>query len=138
MWHQGGDVYQQLIACVHNLPKSSCSLLHAYQPPDATGPVCLSLVDSHERVIAELTEEYEDKLHSGQEAIHGVQRNLDFQNKEFEETKFQLEEDADREIEQVKGKYEDRLRLVRRLPMPQHTGVCPDLHPACALPHRWR
>jgi hypothetical protein len=60
------------------------------------------LMDSHERVIHELTEEYEDKLMEGNVALSKLQSLGGEQTRDFEETKFQLEEDADREIEQQK------------------------------------
>lgn len=60
----------------------------------------------------ELTEEYEHKLSVGAGDLNQVHLERAEQMREFEETKFQLEEDADREIEQTKEGYEKRLKMV--------------------------
>ena len=73
------------------------------------------LIESHERVIQELTEEYEAKL---QEKLNNLERLTQDKNdiiREFDETKRQLEEDADREIEDLKEKYERRLAAEREI-----------------------
>lgn len=67
------------------------------------------LVESHERVIQELTEEYETKLHDEHMNLQGLQQEREELEREFEEIKRQLEEDADREIEELKERYEQRL-----------------------------
>ena len=54
------------------------------------------LVESHERVIQELTEEYEAKLQEEQLTLSRQQQQRDDLEREFEEIKKQLEEDADR------------------------------------------
>ena len=71
------------------------------------------LVESHERVILELTEEYEEKLQEEQVSLHTVQQEKSEAAREFEETKRQLEEDADREIDALKKQYEAKLTQVR-------------------------
>lgn len=60
------------------------------------------LVDSHERVLAEVTEEYEGKLGEERLAAEKLAAERDAAAKEYEETKRQMEEDADREIEVLK------------------------------------
>lgn len=62
------------------------------------------LVESHERVLAEVTEEYEAKLADEQLALERVVEEKEGQGREFEEVKLQLEEDADKEIEDMKEK----------------------------------
>jgi Tfp pilus assembly protein PilO len=54
------------------------------------------LVESHERVIAELTEDYEAKLAEESLKIEQLQQEKAELEREFEEIKRQLEEDADR------------------------------------------
>ena len=54
------------------------------------------LVESHERVIAELTEDYEAKLAEESLKIEQLQQEKGELEREFEEIKRQLEEDADR------------------------------------------
>jgi hypothetical protein len=54
------------------------------------------LVESHERVIQELTEEYEAKLLDEQMSLSRQQQQREDSEREFEEIKKQLEEDADR------------------------------------------
>ncbi len=54
------------------------------------------LVESHERVIAELTEDYEAKLAEEALKIEQLQQEKTELEREFEEIKRQLEEDADR------------------------------------------
>lgn len=66
-------------------------------------------MESHERVIQELTEEYETKLHDEHMNLQGLQQEREELEREFEEIKRQLEEDADREIEELKERYEQRL-----------------------------
>eukprot|EP00967_Tisochrysis_lutea_P113131 scaffold179357_cov19-Tisochrysis_lutea.AAC.5 len=65
------------------------------------------LVESHERVIAELTEDYEAKLAEESLRLEQLLTEKTELEREFEEIKRQLEEDADREIEELKEKYED-------------------------------
>lgn len=60
------------------------------------------LADSHERVIAEVTEEYEAKLGEERLQAEKLAAERDAAAKEYEETKRQMEEDADREIEVLK------------------------------------
>lgn len=64
------------------------------------------LVESHERVIAELTEDYEAKLAEESLRLEHLLSEKAELEREFEEIKRQLEEDADREIEELKEKYE--------------------------------
>ena len=54
------------------------------------------LVESHERVIAELTEDYESKLADEALKMEQLQTEKAELEREFEEIKRQLEEDADR------------------------------------------
>ncbi len=54
------------------------------------------MVESHERVIAELTEDYEAKLAEESLKIEQLQQEKTELEREFEEIKRQLEEDADR------------------------------------------
>ena len=54
------------------------------------------LVESHERVIAELTEDYEAKLAEESLKIEQLQQEKGELEREFEEIKRQREEDADR------------------------------------------
>jgi len=54
------------------------------------------LVESHERVIAELTEDYEAKLAEESLKIEQLQQEKGVLEREFDEIKRQLEEDADR------------------------------------------
>lgn len=56
------------------------------------------LVESHERVIAELTEDYEAKLAEESLKIEQLQQEKGELEREFEEIKRQLEEDADRYV----------------------------------------
>lgn len=54
-------------------------------------------MESHERVIAELTEDYESKLAEEALKIESLQQDKTELEREFEEIKRQLEEDADRQ-----------------------------------------
>ncbi|XP_013398082.1 cilia- and flagella-associated protein 57 [Lingula anatina] len=66
--------------------------------------------DSKERALEELTEYYETELQKKTtqlEEAHDQARNA---QKEYEETKRQIEEDADREILDIKNRYERLLR----------------------------
>jgi hypothetical protein len=60
------------------------------------------LVDSQERVIQEVTEEYEGKLGEERLAVEKLQAEREAAHKEYDETRKQMEEDADREIEVLK------------------------------------
>ena len=64
------------------------------------------LVESHERVVEELTGEFSDKLQQEMMRVERIQQNLQQSTKESDETKKQMEEDADLEIEDLKEKYE--------------------------------
>ena len=57
------------------------------------------MVESHERVIAELTEDYEAKLAEESLKIEQLQQEKGELEREFEEIKRQLEEDADRQAD---------------------------------------
>ncbi|KIY91646.1 WD repeat-containing protein 65 [Monoraphidium neglectum] len=71
------------------------------------------LVESHERVIAELTEEYEAKLAEEALAKEALRQEKEGLEREFAEVKRQMEEDADCEIEDLKETYEQRLGAER-------------------------
>lgn len=66
------------------------------------------LVESHERVIQEITEEYETKLQEEHVNLEKLIQDREESEREFDEIKHQLEEDADREIEELKDRYEQR------------------------------
>lgn len=71
------------------------------------------LVESHERLVQELTDEYEYKLQEEQLALQRVRDEKDDLLHELEETRRQVEEDADQEIEELKDKYEVKLSAER-------------------------
>ncbi|EFJ35022.1 WD repeat domain-containing protein [Selaginella moellendorffii] len=68
-----------------------------------------NVVQGHERVVQELTEEFETKLSEENTLREQVQEDLKQANRDFEEIKHQTEEDTDREIEDLKEKYEAKL-----------------------------
>ena len=71
------------------------------------------LVESHERLVQELTDEYEYKLQEEQLALQRIKDEKDELMRELEETRKQVEEDADQEIEEHKEKYEVKLAAER-------------------------
>ena len=71
------------------------------------------LVESHERLVQELTDEYEYKLQEEQLALQRIKDEKDELMRELEETRKQVEEDADQEIEELKEKYEVKLAAER-------------------------
>jgi len=66
--------------------------------------------EAKEQSLEELTEYYETKLEEKTTLYDQANHEMRQQHKEYEETKRQIEEDADREILDVKNKYERRLR----------------------------
>ncbi|KAK7495825.1 hypothetical protein BaRGS_00012815 [Batillaria attramentaria] len=66
--------------------------------------------ESKERALEELTEYYETKLQEMTTKLEQSNDEARQQSREYEETKKQIEEDADREILDIKNKYERRLR----------------------------
>ncbi|KAK7099818.1 cilia- and flagella-associated protein 57-like [Littorina saxatilis] len=66
--------------------------------------------ESKERALEELTEYYETKLQEMSTKLEQSNDEARQQSREYEETKKQIEEDADREILDIKNKYERRLR----------------------------
>ncbi|KAL8584312.1 hypothetical protein ACOMHN_014731 [Nucella lapillus] len=66
--------------------------------------------ESKERALEELTEYYETKLQEMTTKLEQTNDEARQQSREYEETKKQIEEDADREILDIKNKYERRLR----------------------------
>ena len=68
------------------------------------------LTEAHETTVQELTEEYEGKLqkeHLNGERLVSEKRAME---DEFDEIKRQLEEDADREVDELKQRYEKKCR----------------------------
>ncbi|XP_074077759.1 cilia- and flagella-associated protein 57 [Macrotis lagotis] len=66
--------------------------------------------DTKSQALEELTEYYEAKLHEKTSLLEEAQDDARQQLREFEETKKQIEEDEDREIQDIKTKYEKKLR----------------------------
>lgn len=66
--------------------------------------------ESKEHALEELTEYYETKLQEMTTKLEQSNDEARQQSREYEETKKQIEEDADREILDIKNKYERRLR----------------------------
>uniref|UniRef100_F6PN18 Cilia- and flagella-associated protein 57 n=1 Tax=Ornithorhynchus anatinus TaxID=9258 RepID=F6PN18_ORNAN len=66
--------------------------------------------EAKNQALEELTEYYEVKLHEKTSLLEEAQDDARQQLREFEETKKQIEEDEDREIQDIKIKYERRLR----------------------------
>ncbi|XP_043941309.1 cilia- and flagella-associated protein 57 [Protopterus annectens] len=66
--------------------------------------------ESKTQALEELTEFYEAKLHEKTAQLELSQDELRQHLREFDETKKQIEEDGDREIQDIKIKYERRLR----------------------------
>lgn len=66
--------------------------------------------ESKQRALEELTEYYETKIQEMTTKLEQSNDETRQQTREYEETKKQIEEDADREILDIKNKYERRLR----------------------------
>ncbi|XP_052776281.1 cilia- and flagella-associated protein 57-like isoform X2 [Mya arenaria] len=70
----------------------------------------LEMEESKQRALEELTEYYETKQQEMTTKLQQANDETRQQTHEYEETKKQIEEDADREILDIKNKYERRLR----------------------------
>ncbi|CAN0368637.1 unnamed protein product [Ectocarpus sp. 12 AP-2014] len=71
------------------------------------------LVTTHERYVAELTEEFEQKLGEDRQLrlqLHEEKTELD---REFTETKHQVEDDIDTEIDNLRNRFENQLTAER-------------------------
>ncbi|XP_077882207.1 cilia- and flagella-associated protein 57 isoform X4 [Ictidomys tridecemlineatus] len=66
--------------------------------------------ETKSQALEELTEFYEAKLQEKTTLLEEAQEDVRQQLREFEETKKQIEEDEDREIQDIKIKYEKKLR----------------------------
>ncbi|XP_073936511.1 cilia- and flagella-associated protein 57 isoform X2 [Castor canadensis] len=66
--------------------------------------------ETRSQALEELTEFYEAKLQEKTTLLEEAQEDVRQQLREFEETKKQIEEDEDREIQDIKTKYERKLR----------------------------
>ncbi|KAL4237175.1 Cilia- and flagella-associated protein 57 [Mactra antiquata] len=66
--------------------------------------------ESKQHALEELTEYYETKIQEMTTKLEQANDETRQQTREYEETKKQIEEDADREILDIKNKYERRLR----------------------------
>ncbi|KAL6068558.1 hypothetical protein STEG23_000961 [Scotinomys teguina] len=66
--------------------------------------------ETKSQALEELTEFYEAKLQEKTSLLEEAQEDVRQQLREFEETKKQIEEDEDREIQDIKTKYERKLR----------------------------
>ncbi|XP_026966553.1 LOW QUALITY PROTEIN: cilia- and flagella-associated protein 57 [Sagmatias obliquidens] len=66
--------------------------------------------ETKSQALEELTEFYEAKLQEKITLLEEAQEDVRQQLREFEETKKQIEEDEDREIQDIKTKYEKKLR----------------------------
>ncbi|XP_003462565.1 cilia- and flagella-associated protein 57 [Cavia porcellus] len=66
--------------------------------------------ETKSQALEELTEFYEAKLQEKTNLLEEAQEDVRQQLREFEETKKQIEEDEDREIQDIKTKYEKKLR----------------------------
>ncbi|XP_060235695.1 cilia- and flagella-associated protein 57 [Meriones unguiculatus] len=66
--------------------------------------------ETKSQALEELTEFYEAKLQEKTTLLEEAQEDVRQQLREFEETKKQIEEDEDREIQDIKTKYERKLR----------------------------
>ncbi|KAK3612310.1 hypothetical protein CHS0354_011028 [Potamilus streckersoni] len=66
--------------------------------------------DSKQKALEELTEYYETKIQEMTSKLEQSNDEARQQNREYDETKKQIEEDADREILDIKNKYERSLR----------------------------
>lgn len=70
----------------------------------------VEMEESKQRALEELTEYYETKIQEMTTKLEQANDETRQQTREYEETKKQIEEDADREILDIKNKYERRLR----------------------------
>lgn len=70
----------------------------------------VEMEESKQRALEELTEYYETKIQEMTTKLEQSNDETRQQTREYEETKKQIEEDADREILDIKNKYERRLR----------------------------
>lgn len=68
---------------------------------------------AHQQAMANLRDTYEIELHKEKLDCQAMQDGKDVINREFVETKRQLEEDTDKEIEQLKAKYDFKLHQER-------------------------
>ncbi|KAM6217017.1 cilia- and flagella-associated protein 57 [Rhynchocyon petersi] len=66
--------------------------------------------ETKSQALEELTEFYEAKLQEKTTLLEEAQEDVRQQLREFEETKKQIEEDEDQEIQDIKTKYEKKLR----------------------------
>ncbi|KAM5248101.1 cilia- and flagella-associated protein 57 [Ctenodactylus gundi] len=66
--------------------------------------------ETKSQALEELTEFYEARLQEKSSLLEEAQEDVRQQLREFEETKKQIEEDEDREIQDIKTKYEKKLR----------------------------
>lgn len=73
------------------------------------------LVDTHERLVSELTREYDDKVHENQRARMKEEEERTELDKELHEMQSQLEDDIDTEIDHMKKRYEQQLQVMNRL-----------------------
>eukprot|EP00958_Prasinococcus_capsulatus_P018477 scaffold2162_cov398-Prasinococcus_capsulatus_cf.AAC.6 len=71
------------------------------------------LIESHESVVKEITEEYEEQLQEEQSNCERVQQEKIEADTGFKEATRQIEEDADMEIEGLKANYEQELAQER-------------------------
>merc|ERR1711862_972825 len=64
--------------------------------------------EGKEQALEELTEHYDTKLQERSTQLEHAHHEATQQQREYDETKRQIEEDADREILDIKNKYERR------------------------------
>ena len=67
------------------------------------------LASSHAKYVAEITEDYNERIEEDKALRLQMEDDIDDIEREFDETKFQLEGDIDQEIEELKAKYENKL-----------------------------
>ena len=67
------------------------------------------LVDGHERLVQELTDDYEYKLQEERMHVEHLKEEKDELMRQIEETRRQVEEDADQEIVDLNKKYDAKL-----------------------------
>lgn len=75
------------------------------------------LVDTHERLVNELTHEYDDKVNENQRSRMKEEEERNELEKELAEMQNQLDDDIDTEIDHMKKRYETQLQICREATM---------------------
>eukprot|EP01116_Phalansterium_solitarium_P025006 TRINITY_DN9363_c0_g2_i2.p1 TRINITY_DN9363_c0_g2~~TRINITY_DN9363_c0_g2_i2.p1 ORF type:complete len:870 (+),score=418.23 TRINITY_DN9363_c0_g2_i2:862-3471(+) len=73
-----------------------------------------NLNSQHERTMMELRDSYESTYRESVAKLEDNKKDFEEMTREFDETRVQIEDDADREIEQQKHEYEEKLALEKQ------------------------